>query len=184
MAKVIHPLLGDFVLKGVVALCLLFVIGLLFDAWWQKRQARLMREWSQGKFPNSAHGIGPLHVFFKRFCGKRVALLVIASMVIGALVLMKKKINVQAKNSAGEDDIAAYATNFQGEATRPVPMASTQLPDSNKTILSWNQSVVRSGKATLQYEAPPSSDSMSPSTTNREPEAVTSSTGKSPDQKP
>lgn len=184
MVKLMHPFFGDLVSKAVVAFCFLFVIGLIIDAWWQKRQARLMRELSKGQFPHSANRVGPLHVFFKRFGAKFIVPLVVASMMIGALFLMKKRINAQASNSADVNDIAAYATNFQGDATRLVPATDTQQPGSDNTNLAGKQNAINPGQVALNHETSSSPDSMTIPVTNMEPKAIGSSVEKSPGHKP
>lgn len=162
MMKLIHPFFGDLFLKGAVALSLLFVMGLILDAWWQKRQARLMREWARGQFPYSAHRVTPLRAFFKRF-GKALALLLaIASITVVVLLAARKNVNARMEN-ADDNSIAAYATNFQGDATRPLSAKGTQPSGSGDTNLSWNQNLARSGKISLGYKPLPTSGSTAAS---------------------
>lgn len=150
MAKLIHPLFGDLASTGVVVLSFLFVIGLVLDAWWQKRQARLMREWARGRFPGSAQRVTPLRAFFKRFRGTLVVLLAVVSIAILALLTARNNVNASGGNAA-DDSIAAYATNFQGDATRPVPTIDKQPSVFGDTNQFRSQNLTGPGSISLEY---------------------------------
>lgn len=110
---------------------------LILDAWRQKRKARLRREWSRRQYFYSARRTTPLRAFFKRFRKTLAILLAIASIRHVALFAARKNINARAKNAA-DNSVAAYATNFRGDATGPLPAGETQHPGIGDINRSWN----------------------------------------------
>lgn len=136
-----QPILGDIVLKGMVALSFLFIIGLLVDGWWQRRRARQMCELARGR-PRSVAGFTPVVVFLKRLGGRGCGVPTAGIIVIAALLYHKQSVNARANGWAESDSLAAYAANFQGEATRPVSSEASELGDIR---LSWNQTLVAPG---------------------------------------
>lgn len=138
MLQIIHPFFGDLVSDGVVLLCFLFVLGLVLDAWWQKRQARLMREWPKKQLTRPTRRSAP-RAFFQKFLGNFVLPVVVV--VIITLIWAKKNPNNAGANSEDVNDIAAYATNFQGDATRPVPAPANPLARVVITNL-WSEPVL------------------------------------------
>lgn len=134
MRQELHPVFGDLVADGVVALCCLFVLGLIFDAWWQKRQARLMRNWSKEQMPHPARSATP-RPRLKRFPAKFALVALCAAVIV--LVWVATNSDSAENNASGTDSMAAYATNFQGDATRPVPAAG--MPHPGNTNLTLDQ---------------------------------------------
>lgn len=114
MAQLIHPVFGDLLLSGAVLFAWLFVFFLIGDACWQKRQARALRGQREGSRINRTGR--RTRVFFKRL---RLVLVALTIVSIVSLMLVRAKEN----NPSDENDLSSYTTNFQGDATCPVPAA-------------------------------------------------------------
>ena len=151
MAQLIHPFFGDLVVKGAVLLAWLFVLFLIGDAWWEKRQVRVIREQGGIPWPNRADRRA--RPFFRRFCWAFVVLTVIP---VVTLLLVGGTEN----DSSNSNGLSAYATNFQGDATCPMPVAKTVNFDFDNSSPAGAQVSGQTNNAVLGFE-PPSSPQLS-----------------------
>lgn len=125
MLQSIRPMLGDLMLDGVAVMGWLFILALMASAWWERRQTRIVCEWARGQ----KRRITPLRAFFKRFRGKLLLLTMFSVVVVILLRAEEKATNVGQEADNMAKGVAAYAANFHGAATRPVPAAAPSLLD-------------------------------------------------------
>lgn len=142
MTQFIQPFFGDLVMKGAVVFAWVFVLFLLGDAWWQKRQARVMREQGGIPWPNRTNRRA--RPFVKKF---RWTFVVLAVIPIMTLILVRGAEN----DSSGNNGLSAYATNFQGDATCPVPVARPANFNSNALNSIEPQASVQTNKVIVMY---------------------------------
>lgn len=171
-----QPLFGDLVLKGVVVFCFLFVLVLVIDALRQKRQARLMHKLARRQSPCARLRVSPLFNFLGRF-GARIGIaLVVATLVAAALISNRRNISARAGNQMDSSSLATYATNFHGEGTRQIPVASTVQPEFGETDSISPQSVfVPRNKINLRFEGHESSAVTIVTATTNETNTIASS---------
>jgi hypothetical protein len=149
MLQLICPFFGDLIFKGAAALSLLFVLALIWDAIWQKRQGHLMREWPKRKLAHPTGGGKTAGKAFKKFRGKFVLLAVISIVVILLLIMIREKPNTNDANG-----LADYSKYFQGDATRPALATGTPNSNAGETNLSAGQPSTHVKRVSLTYRAP------------------------------
>ncbi len=135
MSQLICPVFGDLMLYGVAAMGWLFILGLIANAWWERRQARLMRLQAIGQ----SHPKRPARTFFQKW-RRRFLLVAAISVVIGILVRTHKESADQGQISDNSTPLETYAAHYEGKLPFTIPTAG----GSVERILTnlWNETVL------------------------------------------
>lgn len=150
MLQFIHPVLGTLMLVGAVGFCFMFVIALIVDACWQKRQARLLREAFKGKVPQRKRPLTRWRAFLKQFGWKSAAFAIVIAL-LAVLVRARDNTSQTIQASSGQNGLSTYAANFQGDATYLVSATDTKHSGFAKAKLSSGNNTLPTGKTTLEH---------------------------------
>ena len=134
MSHLMQPVFGDLMLYGVAAAGWLFIFALIGNAWWEKRQTRLLREQALGQFKRPV-----LVSFFQRW---RRRTLIFGLIVVAVVMLSRiQSTSTNHVEDSGPTPLAKYVAHFHGKA----PFSVSSVQHSVEAVFTnlWDEPVLK-----------------------------------------